>query len=176
MPKMDILIRPERPADYAAIYALTEAAFADMEHGDGDEQEIVGKLRRRAGFRPELSLVAELDGAIVGHVLFTEITVGNSPALCVGPISVLPHLQGQGIGAALMQAGHEAARVLGFSLCVLVGHEDYYPRFGYEPIGQHGITFPFDAPDACKMVKFLDERGESVRGIAIFPPELMEGS
>jgi len=174
--KVDILIRAETPDDYAAIYAVTEAAFVGTEHADGNEQELPDKLRQKVGFRPELSLVAELDGVIVGHVLFTEMTVGETPAVCVGPVSVLPHLQGKGIGAALMEAGHEAAHELDFSLCVLCGHEDYYPRFGYEPIGQHGITFPFDAPEACKMVKFLDERGKSVRGVAIFPPELMEGS
>jgi predicted N-acetyltransferase YhbS len=92
----------------------------------------------------------------------------------VGPISGLPALQGQGIGAALLQAGHETARGLGFALCVLCGHADYYPRFGYEPIESHGIHFPFDAPEACKLVKFLNESGKSVRGTAVFPPELLE--
>ena len=170
---MDILIRPETPADYAAIYMLTEAAFQEMEHADGDEQELACKLRKQANFRPELSLVAELDKQIVGHVLFTEIPIGASRALCVGPLAVLPSLQGQGIGAALMQAGHKAGHALGFSLCVLVGYAAYYSRFGYEPAGQHGILLPVEAPEACKMVKFLEACGKSVRGVAAFPPELI---
>jgi len=172
-----ILIRQEKPDDYAAVYALTEAAFAEWEHADGDEQEVAQKLRQKAGYHPELSLVAEISGEIVGHILFTEIAIDGSPALCLGIVAVLPQVQGQGIGGALIQGGHEGAKKLGFSLSVLVGHEDYYPRFGYEPAGQYGIAFPFDAPEACKMVKFLDERGKSVQGMAQFPPELVpEGS
>ena len=173
---MNVIIRQEVPEDYEAVYTLTQAAFREMEHADGDEQEIIGKLRNKAGFLPELSLVAERAGQIVGHVLFTEITIDGHPALVLGPISVLPELQGRGIGAMLMEAGHAAARRLGFSVCVLVGHADYYPRFGYEPISEHGIVFPFEAPEACKMVKFLTEGGRAVRGTAVFPPELMEGS
>ena len=170
---MDILIRPETPADYTAIYTLTEAAFQGMEHVDGDEQEVACNLRKHTNFRPELSLVAELDKQVVGHVLFTEIPIGETRALCVGPLAVLPSLQGQGIGAALMQAGHRAGHALGFSLCVLVGYAAYYSRFGYEPAGQHGILLPINAPEECKMVKFLEERGKSVRGVAVFPPELI---
>ena len=172
-----ILIRQERPDDYAPVHALTKAAFAESAHADGDEQEIAPKLRQKAGFHPELSLVAELDGKLVGHILFTEISIDEHPALCLGIVSVLPQAQGQGIGAALIEAGHEAAQKLGFLLAVLVGHADYYPRFGYVPAGQYGIHFPFDVPEACKMVKFLDERGKSVQGTAVFPPELVpEGS
>jgi len=172
-----LLIRQETPDDYAAVYALTEAAFRETEHADGDEQEIAGKLRQKAGYHPELSLVAELSGEVVGHILFTEILIEEHPALCLGIVSVLPRVQGQGIGGALIQAGHEAAKRLGFSLSVLVGHGDYYPRFGYEPVAQYGICFPFDAPEDCKLVKFLDECGKSVQGAAVFPPELTpEGS
>jgi len=172
-----ISIRQETSDDYAAVYALTEAAFRETEHADGDEQEIAEKLRQKAGYHPELSLVAELQGEVVGHILFAEVSIGEYPALCLGIVSVLPDVQGQGIGGALIRAGHEAAQRLGFSLSVLVGHADYYPRFGYEPAEQYGILFPFAAPEECKMVKFLDERGKSVQGMAVFPSELTpEGS
>ena len=167
-----LAIRQEVPGDYAGVYALTQAAFAGMEHADGDEQELPGRLRGRAEFIPELSLVAELDGRLVGHIMFSPITIGGHTALCLGPVSVLPELQRRGIGGALIEEGHRVARSLGFSVCVLVGHEDYYPRFGYELISNHGITFPIDAPEACKMVKFLREDGRAVRGAAVFPPEL----
>jgi len=172
---MNITIRQETPDDHAAIYTLTEAAFAEMEHADGDEQEMPARLRAGEGFLPELSLVAEFDGQLVGHVLFTEITIGGHPALCVGPLSVLPAFQRRGIGGALMEHGHDTARALGFSLCVLVGHEDYYPRFGYEPAGRYGITFPIDAPEACKMVKFLSPHGATIQGAVLLPPEHMPG-
>ena len=168
----NLIIRQESAEDYDAIYALTEAAFAGTEHCDGDEQELPGRLRKRAGFIPELSLVAQLDGRLVGHILFTKITIGEQAALCLGPLSVLPEFQSKGIGGALVEAGHAAAQALGFGVCVLVGHAQYYPRFGYEPIRGHGITFPIETPDECNMVKFLSEGGKAVRGMAIFPPEL----
>jgi len=166
-------IRREAPADYAAVYALTEAAFAEMEHADGDEQDLVEHLRKKEGYIPALSLVAEWDGQVVGHILFTEMTVGGHPAVILGPVAVLPKFQGQGIGGALIEEGHRVAANLGFDLCVLTGHADYYPRFGYEPIALHGITFPLDAPSDCMMVKFLSARGKSVKGAAVFPPEFM---
>ena len=169
----NLIIRQETPEDYAGVYTLTKAAFAGMEHSDGDEQELPGRLRKRSEFIPELSLVAVLDGQLAGHILFSKMTIGGHPALCLGPVSVLPQFQRRGIGGALIEEGHRVARSLGFSACVLVGHEDYYPRFGYQPAHLHGITFPFEAPGECKMVKFLSEAGKDIRGQALFPPELV---
>jgi len=166
-----LTIRQETPADYPAVYDLTKAAFAEMEHADGDEQDMVERLRKREGFLPALSLVAELDGEIVGHSIFTELKIGEHTGVILGPVSVLPAHMGRGIGGALIERGHTVAKSLGFPLSVLVGHADYYPRFGYEPIAPHGITFPVDAPAECMMVKFLDESGKSVRGMAQFPAE-----
>jgi len=174
-PSVVFTIRQEAPADYATVYALTKAAFLGTEHCDGDEQDMVERLREKEGFIPALSLVAEQNGQLVGHILFTPMTVGEHPALCLGPVSVLPEFQGQGIGSALIHAGHNAARRLGFFLCVLLGHETYYPRFGYEQASTHGITIPIDAPDKCKMVMFLDEHGRCVRGEAVFPKEHLPG-
>ena len=169
----NLIIRQETPEDYAGIYELTKAAFAGMEHSDGDEQELPERLRKREEFIPELSLVAVLDGRLAGHILFSEMTIGGHPALCLGPVSVLPEFQCRGIGGALIEEGHAVARSLGFSVCVLVGHADYYPRFGYERIDRHSITFPFDAPEECKLVKLLSEDGKHIRGEALFPPELI---
>jgi len=169
-----LTIRQEVPGDYDGVYTLTVAAFAASEHCDGDEQELVENLRRREEYIPELSLVAELDGQMVGHILFSAMTVGGHPALCLGPVSVLPKLQRRGIGGALINEGHAVAHSLGFSVCVLVGHENYYPRFGYEVASKHGITFALKAPDECKMVRFLREDGKAVRGEAVFPAEFGE--
>ena len=169
----NLIIRQETPQDYAGIYALIKAAFAGTEHSDGDEQELPGRLRKQEEFIPELSLVAELDGQLAGHILFCKITIGGHPVLCLGVVSVPPQFQCQGIGGALIEEGHAVARSLGISVCVLVGHQDYYPRFGYQPAHLHGITFPFDAPEECKLVKLLSEDGKNIRGEAFFPPELV---
>ena len=169
----ELVIRQETPADYTGIYKLTKTAFAGTEHCDGDEQELPGRLRKRDGFIPELSLVALLGERLVGHILFTEISIGDYPVLCLGVVSVHPEFQRRSIGGALIEQGHAVARALGFCACVLVGHEGYYPRFGYEPASRYGITFPFEAPDECKLVKFLCESGEVIRGQAVFPPELV---
>ena len=171
---MNLIIRMEKPEDDHAIYTLTKAAFAEAEHADGNEQDVARRLRQRDGFNPKLSLVALLDEQIAGHVLFTGLSVGGESALCLAIVSVLPSLQGRGIGSALIRKGHETAKALGFSLCLVLGHETYYPRFGYEPAAEHGIIFPIKAPEACKMVKFFDACGRCVRGTAVFPPEPME--
>ena len=166
-----VIIRQEAVGDCANVYRLTKDAFEQAEHSDGDEQELVETLRNRAEHIPELSLVAVLDGEVVGHIMFSQISVGEHTALCLGPISVLPKLQRQGIGGALIERGHQVAHGLGFNLCLLVGHAEYYPCFGYERADLHGITFPYEAPAECKMVKFLTERGREVKGVAVFPVE-----
>jgi predicted N-acetyltransferase YhbS len=171
--KNPLTIRQETPNDYLDVYQLTKAAFFGLAITDGDEQDIAVGLRKRESFIPSLSLVAELDGQLVGHILFTKITVGGKPALCLGPLAILPEKQQQAIGNALIRRGHEVAERLGFSACILVGHPEYYPRFGYELASKHNITMPFDAPDECVMVRFLGEQVEPLVGEAAFPPELM---
>lgn len=166
-----MIIRQEMPKDYKEVYTLTKTAFAEMEHADGTEQDLVERLRTCAAFIPALSLVAEIGGHIVGHIMFTKITIGGTDALCLAPLSVLPEFQHQGIGGALIRNGHEIAQSLGYGVCVLIGHKDYYPRFGYEIASKYGITLPFEAPDDCVMVKFLSDEGKSVTGVAVFPPE-----
>lgn len=166
-----MLIRQENSNDYIDVYALTKAAFEGMEHSEGNEQDLVERLRKSSAFIPELSLVAEEDGRIIGHIMFTKITINDTDALCLAPVSVLPEFQRKGIGGALINSGHEIAQSLGYSVCVLVGHKEYYPRFGYELASKHGITLPFEAPDDCVMVKFISDTVKSVTGAAVFPPE-----
>ena len=97
-------IRQETPADYPVVYTLIKDAFASAEHCDGNEQDLAAALRQSTSFVPELSLVAEADGRIVGHILFTKIRIGTSTQLA--PLSVLPAFQGQGVGSALVRRGH----------------------------------------------------------------------
>ena len=88
-------IRQETPADYPVVYTLIKDAFASAEHCDGNEQDLAAALRQSTSFVPELSLVAETDGRIVGHILFTKIRIGTSTQLALAPLSVLPAFQGR---------------------------------------------------------------------------------
>ena len=167
----EFAIRQEMPADHAAVFSLTKAAFAGTQHADGDEQDLVERLRECGAFIPELSLVAVTGGETIGHIMFTKITIGGADAICLAIVSVLPEHQKLGIGAALIRCGHEIAAEIGYGICLVVGHEDYYPRFGYEIASKYGITQPFPAPDECVMVKFLTDAAKSITGTAVLPPE-----
>lgn len=126
------IIRPETVSDYAAIADVNVRAFDNR----AGEALIVTLLRNRPQFDPELSLVAELDGRIVGHVLFSPYHIqvfGESvPVVSLAPIAVHPAYQKQGIGGRLIQEGHEVARAKGYEFSFLVGHPTYYPRLGYK--------------------------------------------
>lgn len=146
-----MLIRRERPEDVADIRAVTAAAFSGVEHsappiepdGAPGEATLVGWLREDPGWVPELSLVAEVDGEIVGHVVATRGTLAGQPALGLGPVSVSPARQRDGVGSALMHAILGAADALGEPVVVLLGSPAYYGRFGFVPASTLGI----DAPD-----------------------------
>ena len=130
-----MLIRQENEADIHAVDQLTGAAFgSDVEVG------LLQALRRDVGFVPALSLVAEgPTGEVVGHVICTEGSIGSTVALGLGPVSVDPSLQRDGVGSALMHAVLGAADALGYPLVVLLGHADYYPRFGFVSARSIGI-------------------------------------
>jgi predicted N-acetyltransferase YhbS len=169
-------IRQEQPNDFASVYALTELAFRDMPFADHDEQNLVGRLRNSAAFIPELSLVAILDGEVVGHIMLTRnrIVSGDNvyESLTLGPVSVLPSLQRRGIGGLLIRAVHDKAREMGFTSVLLVGHEHYYPRFGYVPASGFGILSPIEVPDSVFMAVELVEGGlEGVSGTVEYPGE-----
>lgn len=148
---MTITIRPETPEDHAAVREINLAAF-----GTSTEADLVDAMRQAPEYVPELSLVAEIDGRILGHALFSEVTVeqdgGELRALSLGPIAVLPNHQSRGIGTALMEAGHQRGREMGYPFVVLIGHPWYYPRFGYVPARQHGLETIWDVPDEVFMV------------------------
>lgn len=95
-------------------------------------------LRKSGAFVPGLSLVAETDGILAGHILFTEIRIGGRTALALAPLSVLPAYQRRGVGSALIAEGHRAARELRYPFSVVLGSERYYPKFGYLPAERFG--------------------------------------
>lgn len=131
---MDVLIRGEKQSDIDAIFELTRAAFADCRHGDHTEQFIINALRKAGALT--VSLVAELDGKIVGHIAFSPITISDGTAgwYGLGPISVSPQLQRRGIGTKLMNEGFAVLKSLGAKGCVLVGDPAYYTRCGFKNI------------------------------------------
>ena len=142
-----MLIRQERDSDIAAIDAVHLAAFGALDPGaDPVEAELVRALRCDPGWVDALSLVAERPGdgstrpEIIGHVVCTLGSIGDVVALGLGPLGVLPRDQGGAVGSALMHAVLAAADALGYPVVVLLGHTGYYPRFGFVPAADVGIT------------------------------------
>ena len=128
-----MIVRPEREGDIDAIRTLTETAFRTAPHADGTEHLIIDRLRAAGALT--LSLVAEADGTIVGHVAFSPVSLsdGSRGWYGLGPISVDPARQGEGIGGKLIGEGLERLKALGATGCVLLGDPAYYSRFGFTP-------------------------------------------
>lgn len=140
-------IRAERPEDKDAIFHVVEEAFRDADCASHTEQFLPEKFRQTDLFIPELSIVAILDGKIVGHAMFTKQKIGNINGVILAPLSILPEYQRKGIGSKLILEGHRIAKELGYAASVLVGHENYYPRFGYEKLSKYGISYVPEMPD-----------------------------
>ncbi|MFB2118664.1 GNAT family N-acetyltransferase [Parapedobacter sp. 2B3] len=169
-------IRREDASDYEAVFNVVEKAFENEEHSDHQEQLLVERLRKSAAFVPELALVAELYGEVVGYILLTKIRIvnehANTTSLALAPVAVLPAHQGKGIGGRLIEAAHVKATELGFGSVVLLGHENYYPRFGYEPAGKFGIMLPFDVPvENCMAIELAEGALTNVSGVVEYPHE-----
>jgi putative acetyltransferase len=145
---IEVLIRPERPEDFPAIHNLTQRAFAPMPFSAGDEQEVIERLRKAGALA--LSIVAEQDKQIVGHVAFSPaFTDGGSEGwFALGPISVEPSLQRRGVGTRLIRRGIDELRGLEAAGCILVGDLVYYVRHGFRP-------FPDLAPESEPAGNFM---------------------
>jgi predicted N-acetyltransferase YhbS len=172
-----VIIRKENSFDHNWVIELTEKAFESLEISDHNEGKLVDKLRKSPSFIEELSLVAELKGQVVGHILFTPIVIDNGQqqfqSLVLAPVSVLPEFQKQGIGAQLIHAGHQKAKELGFQSVILIGHPEYYPRFGYKSASGWGIRTHYELPsdDVFMAVELTEGALNKVSGLVIFPPE-----
>jgi len=169
---MNIKIRQETKNDFPSVYDLNKSAF-----GQENESKLVEALRESDAFIPELSLIASLDNKIVGYILFTKIKIkddfGNeNDSLALAPISVSPTLQKQGIGGQLIKYGLIKARELGHKSVIVLGHEKYYPRFGFIPADKWNIKAPFDVPINVFMGMELVEDGlKDVKGTIQYPKE-----
>lgn len=145
-------IRKERVSDHDSIHLVTEQAFRDMSYAGGDEQDIVNRLRSVNALT--LSLVAVLDEEVVGHIAFSpaEISNGSSPWFALGPVSVLPEYQQQGIGRALIETGLAQLREMNALGCILTGNPMYYQKFGFEVAVDNA---PANEPAEFFMLKML---------------------
>ncbi|HEY2840535.1 MAG TPA: N-acetyltransferase [Pirellulales bacterium] len=143
----DRIVRPEAAVDIDAVRKIHTLAF-----GQPQEARLVDALRAAPDLTPIVSLVAIRDDQIVGHVLFSPIRIGHSRAMSLAPLAVLPEFQRQGFGAALTRAGLAACARLGQPAVVVVGHPEYYPRFGFRPARTAGLEAPFEVSDAAFMV------------------------
>lgn len=153
------MIRDARPSDHHAIVALTDAAFR------GEEEAV--RVAREAD--PEMSLVWEEDGEVVGNVMLSRMIMGEHHPLQLSPLSVAPSHQGRGIGSALTREALRRADEAGEPFVLLLGHPSYYPRFGFRPAAPLGFEPPRDYGDAW-MVALLSADDGSLRGRVTFPP------
>ena len=166
-----MIIRKEETKDYEIVYLVVQRAFNSAEHAGGNEQDLVNALRKSKAFVPELSLVADINGKIVGHVMFTKAMVGDTAVLSLAPVSVLPEYQRKGIGSALIKEGHRIAEKLGYGYSIVLGSEEYYPRMGYLPAEKFGIKPPFDVPGENFMACRLKEDAPDIQGIMKYAKE-----
>ena len=153
------MIRPATPADREAIVAVTSAAF------DGEEKA----LRIVREVEPEIALVADEEGEVVGHVMLSRMRMGELRPLQLSPLSVAPAWQRRGIGSALTREALRLADAAGEPFVLLLGHPWYYPRLGFEPAAPLGIHGPEDYGDAWMLAR-LREYDPSMRGTVEFPP------
>ena len=166
-----MIIRKEEAKDYEEVYFVVKRAFESAEHADGNEQDLVNALRKSNAFIPQLSLVAEIDGEIVGHILFTKARIEDNTVLTLAPLSVLPEYQRQGIGTALIKEGHRIAKKLGYEYSVVLGSENYYPKTGYLPADTFGIKAPFDVSRKNFMAYKLNDNESHIQGIIKYAKE-----
>lgn len=172
-------IRQETNKDHQEVFKVIEQAFMNEAFTDHQEQFLVERLRKSEAFIPELSMVAELDGKVIGHILLTKIKINNDnnsfESLALAPVSVLPDHQGKGIGGELILSAHEKAKELGFSSIVILGHESYYPRFGYQQVHLFNIQLPFEVPkENCFAIELIKNGLDGVSGVVEYAKEFSE--
>jgi putative acetyltransferase len=170
-----VSIRPEAEADVAAIATLVEAAF-----GSPVEARLVAAIRSSDRYLPDLALVAEQDGEVVGHVMVSLVGLRDGDVVreahSLSPLAVAPPWQRRGIGAALVRG--VVARAAGVPLIVLEGSPTYYGALGFESSVPHGIriTLPAWAPPEAAQVQRLDAYDPALRGLVVYPPAFDEAT
>jgi putative acetyltransferase len=165
-----LVVRPETPADFGEIAAVVEAAF-----GKTNEVAIIQAIRDSDGYVPELSLVAEDEERVVGHTMLSRVGLegSNRRLLQLAPMAVVPDRQNEGVGFALGEMALEKADRQGEPLVLVLGHPQYYPRFGFRPASQLGLYPPHPKiPDEAFMAAPLSAYDPAIRGRVLWPPAL----
>ncbi|WP_229399118.1 GNAT family N-acetyltransferase [Micromonospora okii] len=170
-------LRPESPADAGPLRRVLGAAFARPDVQTPPEVGLVDDLRGTDAWLPELAMVAEYGGEVVGYALLTRVWVGDigaAPALVLGPVAVAPHRQRVGHGTAVVQAALDAATELGERLVVVLGDPAYYRRFGFGPADRMGLTSPWSGLgepwQALTLPPSASGEGPPPTGEVLFPP------
>ncbi len=164
---MTIEIRSEKNNDRDAVWRINSAAF------ETDAEAILVDALRDGGFA-EVSLVAELDGALIGHILFSRLVIvtetGREQALSLAPMAVLPRYQRQGVGSSLVNAGLEACSRRGHKAVLVLGHPEYYPRFGFSAQQAEPLESPFGGGSAWMAIELVPGALAGIRGWVEYPP------
>ena len=169
-----ITIREEQPQDIKIIRDLNKRAFGQMQEAD-----LVDKLRQNCD--DLLSLVGLMQDEVVGHILFTPVMVEREDdmvqGMALGPMAVLPEYQRQGIGSELVRAGIEKLKKRQCPFIIVLGHAEYYPRFGFEPASRYGVRSEWEVPDEAFMILVIGEF-EMQGGVALarYRPEFAEST
>lgn len=185
MTKSGLELRPARAEDCEAIHNVHEAAF-----GRVDEAKLVDRLLSEGADIKELSLVAVEGGDVVGHILYTEVQIlddknknlssmvrakgGIAYAIALAPLAVLPAKQKSGVGKVLANESMKLADERGHGIIIVLGHPEYYPKFGFEPASKFGMSSPFDVPDNVFMAKPLAAYNEKICGNVIYHEAFIE--
>ncbi len=160
-------IRSETQKDYSIVAQIHKLAF-----GREEEELLVKKIRDSQYYIPELTLLAEVNDSVIAHAMFSYIhLVGEETFQVLGlaPIAVHPDFQNQGIGSALVNAGLSKANVLEQTLIIVLGHPEFYSRFGFKPSTNFGIESPFSVPEDAFMVKPLKKYSPRYKGKVVYP-------
>ncbi|MDM5194499.1 N-acetyltransferase [Bacillus hominis] len=173
-----VTIRQEQQNDYKKTEEVVQQAFLNEEFSDKTEHELVSRIRKCDAFIPELSIVA-VDEEIVGHIMLSKITIeqdGTSvESLALAPVSVARDHQKKGIGGKLIVAALEKAKELGYGSVVVLGHPEYYPKFGFKKASEWNIKAPFEVPDEVFMVIELSENAlQGVEGVVRYSDAFAE--
>lgn len=175
----EISIRSEGPDDGPAITNAVRRAYANVAYSDHREHLMIERLRKSEDYDPRLSLLAEIDNEMVGHILLTQAEIRDTRSsvatLALAPLSVVPGHQSCGVGKRLVGEAHRRAADLGFGSVLLVGIPSYYPQFGYEPLSRYPITLPFEVPaENCMILSLTPHALDGVSGLVHYTDGWLE--
>ncbi|MGI6231320.1 MAG: GNAT family N-acetyltransferase [Prevotella sp.] len=172
---MNYIIRKEKQGELPLIKDLIKTSFENVSISSHDEHLLVERLHFSDTFIPELSLVAEDSSKnLAGYILLTQIKIKSDDqeytSLSLAPLAVHPKYQSMGIGSHLIIEAHKIAKDLGYTSIMVLGHKDYYPRFGYRKAAEFNICFPFDVPqEYCMAIELQPNALKDIEGTVCYP-------